>query len=70
MSLISPDFKEGKAILFIGMEGVGSKAKFYVTDEAIEFLGTVRFLGQDGSCKENGKDSWTTSMCPDAPLQS
>jgi hypothetical protein len=43
MSLISPDFKEGKAILFIGMEGAGSKAKFYITDEAKEFLGTVRW---------------------------
>jgi hypothetical protein len=42
MSLISPDFKEGKAILFIGMEGAGSKAKFYITDEAKEFLQTVR----------------------------
>jgi len=39
--LMSEDFKDGKGILFIGMEGTGDKAKFTVTDEAKAFLETV-----------------------------
>ena len=40
--LMSDDFKDGKGILFIGMDGAGDKAKFTVTEEAKEFLSTVR----------------------------
>lgn len=39
--LLSDDFKDGRGILFIGMEGTGDKAKFTVTDEAKAFLATV-----------------------------
>jgi hypothetical protein len=32
----------GQGIVFIGMEGEGANAKFNVSDEAMEFLETVR----------------------------
>jgi len=40
--LVNEDFKDGHGILFIGMQGEGSKAKFEVTDEAKAFLATLQ----------------------------
>eukprot|EP00284_Hemiselmis_tepida_P006690 CAMPEP_0174933084 /NCGR_PEP_ID=MMETSP1355-20121228/43527_1 /TAXON_ID=464990 /ORGANISM="Hemiselmis tepida, Strain CCMP443" /LENGTH=88 /DNA_ID=CAMNT_0016179551 /DNA_START=36 /DNA_END=299 /DNA_ORIENTATION=- len=36
------EFKKGKGIVFIGMEGEGDSAKFNVSDEAKEFLETLQ----------------------------
>jgi hypothetical protein len=40
--LLSEDFKEGKGIPFIALEGDAGDEKFRVLDEAKDFLMTVR----------------------------
>jgi hypothetical protein len=42
--LLSEDFKDGKGIVFIGLEGEGEKARFSLSQEARDFLETVGAL--------------------------